>query len=46
MREANVTLVVPKKFHKGYDANTGIQLLSMEGFLGKIKALTKAGIKS
>ena len=46
MREANVTLVVPKKFHKGYDTNTGIRLLSMEGFLNKIKALTKTGIKS
>lgn len=46
MREANVTLVVPKKFHKGYDTNTGIRLLSMDGFLKKIKALTKIGIKS
>lgn len=46
MREANVTLVVPKKFHKGYDTNTGIRLLSMEEFLNKIKKLTNAGIKS
>lgn len=41
MRDANVTLVVPRKFHKGYDADTGIRLLSIEAFLKKIKALTK-----
>lgn len=41
MREANVTLVVPKKFHKGYDTDTGIRLLSLEGFLEKTRLLTK-----
>jgi hypothetical protein len=41
MHEANVTLVVPKKFHKGYDISTGIRLLSVEGFLLKVRGLTK-----
>jgi len=41
MHEANVTLVVPKKFHKGYDISTGIRLLSVEGFLLKVRDLTK-----
>ena len=41
MREANVTLVVPKKFHDRYDTNTGIRLLTMESFLKKIKAQTR-----
>lgn len=39
MRDANVTLVVPRKFHTGYDLKTGIRLLSLEQFVGKIKAL-------
>ena len=37
MREANVTLIVPEKFHKGYDLDTGIRLMSIEGFVEKIK---------
>lgn len=41
MRDANVTLVVPKRFHNGYDKNTGIQLLSFEVFLEKIKKIIK-----
>ena len=40
MREANVTLVVPKPYHKGYDTSTGIRLLSVEDFLVKAKTLT------
>jgi hypothetical protein len=40
MHEANVTLVVPKPYHKGYDTNTGIRLLSVEDFITKAKAVT------
>lgn len=40
MREAKVTLVVPKEFHKGYDLRTGINLLSVEGFLKKLRGIT------
>lgn len=40
MHEANVTLVVPKKFHKGYDTSTGIRLLSIDDFLVKAKHIT------
>lgn len=39
MREANVTLVVPKVFHNGYDLETGIRLMSIEGFVDKIRRL-------
>jgi len=39
MREANVTLIVPKPYHKGYDLQTGIRLLSVDDFIGKIKSL-------
>jgi type II restriction enzyme len=42
MHDANVTLVVPKPFHKGYDTSTGIRLLTVDGFIAKIRALTKA----
>jgi type II restriction enzyme len=42
MREANVTLIVPKAFHKGYDTRTGIRLLSVEGFLDKVENLTQS----
>ncbi len=41
MHEANVTLVVPKPFHRGYDTSTGIRLLTIEGFITKVRALTK-----
>ena len=41
MHEANVTLVVPKPFHKGYDVGTGIRLLTVEGFMAKVRTLTK-----
>jgi hypothetical protein len=40
MSEANVTLVVPKPYHKGYDTSTGISLLSLEDFIAKAKAVT------
>ena len=43
MREANVTLVVPKPFHKGYDLSTGIRLLSVDGFIAKIRNLNPPG---
>ena len=43
MREANVTLVVPKPFHKGYDLRTGIRLLSVDDFLIKIRKLNPSG---
>lgn len=43
MREANVTLVVPKPFHKGYDLRTGIRLLSVDDFLVKIRSLNPPG---
>ncbi len=43
MREANVTLVVPKPFHKGYDLRTGIRLLSIDDFLVKIRKLNPPG---
>ena len=39
MREANVTLIVPKAFHKGYDITTGIRLLSVDDFITKIRDL-------
>jgi hypothetical protein len=39
MRDANVTLVVPEKFHNGYDLDTGIRLLSIDGFVEKIRGL-------
>jgi hypothetical protein len=39
MHGANVTLVVPKAFHKGYDLSTGIRLLSIDGFLDKVRSL-------
>jgi hypothetical protein len=42
MREANVTLVVPEAFHKGYDTSTGIQLLTVAGFITKLRILTKS----
>lgn len=42
MHEANVILVVPKPFHKGYDTSTGIRLLTVEGFLTKVRSLTKS----
>ena len=42
MHEANVTLVVPKPFHKGYDTSTGIRLLTIEGFITKVRTLTKS----
>jgi hypothetical protein len=38
MREANVTLIVPKPFHKDYDSSTGIRLLSVEAFISKLTA--------
>ena len=41
MNEANVTLVVPKVFHPGYDIGTGIRLLSVEDFLEKVRSLTQ-----
>jgi len=40
MRDANVTLVVPKPFHKDYDTKTGIKLLSVQDFLVKLQTLT------
>lgn len=40
MKEANVTLVVPKPFHKDYDTKTGIRLLTVQEFIGKIQGLT------
>jgi len=40
MHEANVTLVVPKPFHKGYDTSTGIRLLTIDGFITKVRDLT------
>lgn len=43
MREANVTLVVPKAFHKSYDLRTGIRLLSIDGFLTKLHRLQSPG---
>ena len=43
MREANVTLVVPKPFHKGYDLRTGIRLLSVDDFLAKLHRLQEPG---
>lgn len=43
MHEANVTLVVPKPFHKGYDLRTGIRLLSVDDFLTKIRHLHPPG---
>jgi type II restriction enzyme len=39
MRDANVTLVVPQAYHKGYDTRTGIRLLSIEQFITKVKSL-------
>lgn len=45
MRNANVTLVVPQPFHKGYDSSTGIQLLSVEGFISKVRVLTTGTAK-
>ena len=39
MKEANVTLVVPKPYHKGYDADTGIKLLTISDFMNKVKEL-------
>lgn len=41
MKKANVTLVVPKEYHNGYNTETGIRLLTVDGFIGKLKALTK-----
>lgn len=43
MREANVTLVVPKPFHKGYNIETGINLLSVDGFIEKLHSLATFG---
>jgi len=43
MREANVTLVVPKPFHKNYDLRTGIRLLSVDDFLAKLHRLQALG---
>ena len=43
MREANVTLVVPNPFHKGYDLRTGIRLLSVDHFLAKLHRLQEPG---
>jgi hypothetical protein len=40
MKKANVTLVVPKAFHNGYDTKTGIRLLTVDGFLEKLRTLT------
>jgi type II restriction enzyme len=39
MRDANVTLVVPKPFHKDYDTTTGVRLLSIEGLIKKLNHL-------
>jgi hypothetical protein len=39
MREANITLVVPKPFHRGYDTETGIRLLTVEAFISKLRGL-------
>lgn len=39
MRDANVTLVVPKPFHKDYDTKTGIRLLTIQDFMEKVRAL-------
>lgn len=39
MRDANVTLVVPQPYHKGYDVSTGIRLLTIDQFVTKIKSL-------
>ncbi|MCW5548671.1 MAG: hypothetical protein KIT44_06875 [Opitutaceae bacterium] len=41
MKKANVTLVVPKNFHTGYDVTTGIRLLTVDGFLQKVRKVTK-----
>lgn len=43
MHEANVTLVVPKPFHKSYDLSTGIRLLSVDDFLAKLHRLQAPG---
>ena len=40
MREAKITLVVPKEFHRGYDRQTGIGLLSVQDFIQKLKGMT------
>lgn len=41
MKKANVTLIVPKDYHKGYDTKTGVRLLTVDGFLDKLRKLTK-----
>lgn len=41
MRDASITLVVPKKFHSGYDLKTGINLLSVEHFIHQLKDITR-----
>jgi hypothetical protein len=40
MKDANVTLVVPKAYHKDYDASVDIKLLSIEEFISASKAAT------
>jgi hypothetical protein len=40
MKEAKVTLVVPKSYHKDYDASVGIKLLSIQQFIDASKAAT------
>lgn len=42
MKEANVTLIVPKPFHKGYDVTTGVKLLSVDDFVNKLQGLVAA----
>lgn len=39
MKEANITLVVPKPYHKGYDARTGVRMLTIDGFISKVRGL-------
>ncbi|QJE94979.1 type II restriction endonuclease [Luteolibacter luteus] len=39
MNTANVTLVVPERFHGGYDTSTGIRLLTVGDFIDKVKTL-------
>ena len=41
MKDANVTLIVPKPYHKDYDASVGIKLLSIEDFISASRAATR-----
>jgi type II restriction enzyme len=39
MKMANVTLIVPKAYHKDYDKTVGTEILSVEEFITASKAI-------